>query len=860
MRRLGAIGLCLLILAPAIPSAVDAKSRPDAGPKPLSVCQDSNGVRRVADLDVILLMDNSKSLETTKKGARPTDPDGLRFRAVRDLLVSLEGLKKGSSQQKGVPINFGMISFGSKAQIEIPIQPLGDANSLADEVKSTLPALQQVTDYIGALKRAMEVLSKRPAENCKFLVWFTDGQFESSEIAVNDRDRARKIAAQANRLQEEVCSSGGLADQFHDARINTFVLVLRPSKTDERLDVSYGAMQAITGAYGEGEVPADVAKGKRGDLCGNIATRDHLGEILVAEDASSIARKVPTIANIIDDWDEVTACPVSSEDDVMPAMPAARHLAKLSFTAYEKGRSLDNLGDAVIIDVAGKEHPFSDYLTKDSSSEFEQKYSFNASAIKELNQGWTFAIKSGEVGWCVQMLAQKFEIEFTSDDSQPVREVSPGDLLTPEDIASFTYRTAAGAPIRDVNAARSESSEVTAFLEIDPTKELFKEPMPVTVRQLKVPLVLCEKIALTAAEPMPKERAMAASCDIDTSNTTLGTVKLSLVQGDSLGAENCGSSLGLVLAPQGGPWDPAMTGAGEVDHKKGAATVHVVLKAKGRSASCKSLDGTNLSIDYSSGTQVEPITVPVIVDVEWRKVPRAWVVGVLVALLLLLVILLNLLLLRLLTRSGSLLPRFGMDAYEVPVLLVREPSGRVKLQLRDRSPVSTVTFDLGQKIVVEVAQDRRSASLRGGSRIRLVVKNAPVHRPLGQAYLTIESVKSARFWEAVAGGKGISPLAGTGAILHSPQPTGEQVEAIVTILLPRNEPDRQRYIREVLGMKLSNAIQDTATDVDWLGGAGGAPSAGTTTTPRVPTDAGAGINAGPQPPQPPRPPAPPPRA
>jgi hypothetical protein len=862
MRRL-LVGLGVLCSATVFSAGSAAHATAATGAKkPLSVCTDRNGTRRVADLDVVLLMDNSKSLETTKKGAKPTDPSGRRFTAVRDLLVSLEGLTKGTDGQKGVPINFGMISFGSRASVEIPIAPLEDANAVADEVKRTLPPLQQVTDYISALELAVAELTKRPAENCKFLIWFTDGQFESSEISRTDPERRTRIASQAAMLENKICAEGGLADQFHEARVNTFVLVLKPTNTDERLDVSYGAMQAITGAYGEDQVPSDVARGKRGDLCGDIAERDHLGDILVAEDASSIARKVPTIANSIDDWEPVTACPVSTDDEDMPKMPAARHLSKLSFTAYEKGTQLTSLDGATIVDSNGGSHPFATYMEKLSASEFEQKFRFNEAASTQLGQGWTFDIASGEAGWCVQMLPHRFEVEFTNDKIAPVREVSPGGLLTSADLDSLTYVTAEGSSLPSLADARSESSKVTALLDIDPTKKLFVKPLAVMVRQLTVPAVLCDRIALTADEPMPKQRAKAVSCDIDTSNTTLGTVRLSMVVGEQLETDGCSATFGLSVTPAGRQWKPGTSVLETLDHPKGAATFHVVMKSDSRQATCKSQEGNFVVIDYSQDGTDKAISVPVVVDVEWRKVPIAWVVALVTAIILALVILVNLLLMRVLARSSSLIPRFGIDAYEVPVLLVKEASGRVAVTQRDRTPVSQLVFDLGRKIVIDIAADRRSATLRTGSGSRLRVRIPPLHRPFGQSVLSIDSGRTARYWQAVAGGRGISPLARSGVILHSPQPSRDGVEAIGMVLMPTGGTDRQRLIREALGARLSSAIQDTVTDPDWFGGAGSVdtsapgqrhqpnPMPGDAGDPRVDDDPRA---------EPPPPPPPPPR-
>ena len=97
-------GLMAPLAAPVAHGATGGSS------KPLSVCTDAEQKPKSGDIDVLLLMDNSKSLESKKNGNTPTDPDGKRFTAVGDLLGSLGSLTESTESQKGVTINFGMIS------------------------------------------------------------------------------------------------------------------------------------------------------------------------------------------------------------------------------------------------------------------------------------------------------------------------------------------------------------------------------------------------------------------------------------------------------------------------------------------------------------------------------------------------------------------------------------------------------------------------------------------------------------------------------------------------------------------------------------------------------------------------------
>ena len=802
------------IIAPlAAPVAHGAAS---SSSKPLSVCTDVAGKPKSGDIDVLLLMDNSKSLNSKKDPKSSTDPEGKRFLAVEDLLESLGSLTESSRSQKGATINFGMISFGRLARKEIDFKKLDSRNSrtIAEEVKKTLPPLEQVTDYVTALKLALKMLDDRPSANCKFLVWFTDGQFESQEIPKTDDDRIEKIKKQADALKDEVCKKDGLADLFHTARINTFVIVLKPTKTDGRLDASYGAMQAITGAFGTDQVPKAVAAGNRPDLCGNISDRDHIGDVLIAEDASSIARKIPTIGNRIDGWETVGVCPISSDSADMPRMPAARYLGGISFTAYDKGIELASLERSKIVDHEGRNRVFGEYLVKEkSSSSFERKFTFNDAAIKDLQQGWTFKIDAGEAGWCVQILPQKFVVKFTDTS---VVEVTPGRLLTTKDLANITYGTAdvERKPLL-IDEARIAPGKVDGFLDIDPTDKLFEKPIPVEVQQLTVPSVSCSEIVFVAAgENMPSNRKKSEDCVIDTSMTNLGSVEVQVVQGDSLSEPACSANLGIVETEPTAEWTDSLTTGTSLVLPKSKKRIHVVLSFEGRNARCKSQGDSSLKLKF--GTDQSQI-IPISIDVRLEKVVRWWLRALVAFVILLLVALMNLWLLRIMAGKSSRMSRFGVDAYEVPITIRKNSSGRVEAVLRDGSSPMSHRFDLEMRSSIQVATNGLAASLNKGSFSKLQVIVPPLLKPFDEPSLTLVSSGPVIYWESVNSGKGLSPMARSGVILHSPEKSGESVNVIATFLLPSSGLDRQMFVREVLASRIVSTLQNTLLDGRWFG-------------------------------------------
>jgi len=815
LARILAVGL-ILAIAPVVARGYEADAASDEGA--LSVCTDVDGRQKTGPIDLLLLLDNSKSLNTS--GGNATDPENRRFDAIRDLLVSLDQVSQGDDEQQGVDINFGLVSFGSVATEQIPLSPLSDPDRLSSIIRQKMPndRQEQVTNYVSALGKAAEILAARPTENCRLLVWFTDGQFESSEISREDPERQKRVEEQAKYLKARICGREGLADVFQGLRINTFVLVLRPTRTDARLATSYGAMQAITGAL---RVPETVEKESAGDLCGDLSSRVHLGDILIAEDASTIARKIPTMANAVGGWTPATVCPITLQGEV-PEMPAARHLAKISFTAYEKGAELESLEGSRIVDASGQEYPFSEYLKIESASAFEQKFTFTTEAQETLGQGWKFDIENGENGWCVQILHQRFTIRFTNDASEPVAEERPGNLLTDGDKASLIYAKddQQKTPIASVETARAETDRIVAFLNIDPTGEIFDKPIPVAVKQLSTPSIGCESLSLVVdpATSMPKSRRLTTSCEIDTQYTTLGEIAVALRVGESFKNPNCNAELGIVETVVGEDPGPNLNPASELTHAQGAKSLHLILSANGRSARCATQSDAAIEITYEVKGQRQTTAIPVKVDVSWLRVPSRSVVALITTLLIVLAGLVNLIIMRLIARRASKMPASGVYAYEVPSRLVLSPGGRVQMTARDGSDLGAHRFELSNQIALRLNKSRTEAILNGGSRSRLQVKQPPLHRPFRSAVLVLDSPTTAFYWKSLDEAVGLSPLSTSGVIIHSPRHVENSIEATVTLLVPALGANRNELVRSLLSARATSVVQAAATEDGWFGG------------------------------------------
>jgi hypothetical protein len=803
--------------APTATSAQDQKT------KPLKVCQNDDGTPKRGAIDVVMLLDNSRSLTTPEN---PTDPKGLRFDAIRDLLNALDDVSSSEDGETAITINFGLVSFGKNATVQIPLAPLESPDEVDKTIRKKLPnnrnLQEKTTDYVRALETAIAILENRPETNCKMLIWFTDGQYESDELREDDDDFVKKSFEQASELRRKICGTKdkpGIADRMQALPINTFVLVLKPSTKGVRLEASYGAMQAITGST---VIPPGITSDS--DMCGNPADRDHLGDILVADDAASIARKIPTIGNTIDGWQPVRICPLETDGDTMPKMPAARHLKSMSFTAYGSNTTLKSLSSLRILDGNGKSYEFSEFLQpiERRRSNFEERYTFNKKADETLNFGWTFSLGTSEKGWCVQVLHREFSVRFTDSG---VIDATRVKRLTPKDVSEIKYRVAGTEEYLDnAEDARQSSKQVLGFLDIDKENEVYKDPIPVKVEQLNIPLLDCNEFDFSVkGQDMKDNRIERRQCVIKTTNSTLEAVQIEAIAGPNLSTKGCDAELLVAQTEVGQDLDESATFIknlpNKLTHKKGEKSLHLVLKFNNGEAKCQNNSNggaeSETVVRFAFGSS-KPIEIPVVTNIDLRQKPDKRFVFALAFGSLLIVVLLNLLLMRWLMSKSARISRAGVDAYEVPVLIRKGSDGRLEVRLADGSASMTHVLELDRKIALRVSEDGRSAVLNGGSRSKLKVVLPALYQPFGDALIVIDSPKAALYWQQQMNRRGLQPHIKAGLVIHSPARNGEAVQATATFLLPSQGLDRQTFIRDVLGSRISMALQSLLAEPDWF--------------------------------------------
>jgi hypothetical protein len=376
-----------------------------------TICKDVNGIVKEGELDVLLLLDNSKSLSRS-------DERGQRFDAIDQLLESL-----AASERKNSKNNFGLITFGQSTKEIIGLKEITPntyksiGELIRDEVPNSLKDQEKLTDYVAALNEAFLILKSRPPSNCKFVIWFTDGVFDLSDSPnpINDK-------IDASKLQDAVCGESGLAKKFQSIPINTFVVFLDPGDTtnyEGRLRASQDAMQAITGDaepnfYGESDrkvkEPCELGK--------------HLGEVFPVDEAGKLKgffRDFGPIANggisITDD------CP-SIGGLVSKPLPNAEIIEWIAITSHTNEPPDLSKFDVLINGQQGK---FLDYFEKLGASRQVSPYFEVKSDMRlKLAAGWKLKTDVSQ-SVCLFAKARDMKFRIRNGDTQ-IEVIEPKSL------------------------------------------------------------------------------------------------------------------------------------------------------------------------------------------------------------------------------------------------------------------------------------------------------------------------------------------------------------------------------------------------------------------------------------------------
>lgn len=484
---------------------------------PLQVCVDQISKKPLTgDIELMLVMDNSLSLKTN-------DPDGLRFSQVRTLLKSVHD--RISKSRKPRAVRFSLITFANRAIAEIPLAEAVVLNaenlkSVGDEVESAAPGNQKNTDYVAALQKALEEMKNAPSQNCRVIVWFTDGAYWPSGGAKN--------STEGGDLREAVCESGGFSEALRSLNINIFPLYIEPKIPDEKEDptASRDVMAHLTGDQNVFEKNPY----QPGAPC--RTQQSHVGEVLTASNVNQLGQFFADLPNIIEGGVPV-ACPTKEGQVESKPLPAGRYVAQISIVKYAATGKELSPGDLVARQPDGSEQSLSDYYLGENG-----RYEATDKAL-ELKSGWI--IKGSGEEHCIRAFVReglavqirKFGnttelIPFGSSKKWLVGE----DLLSPSnDSVLPIVRIGADAscePLKgfttDVgglnDAFEKLSSRGGGVICVDPSdSQVFPKGVSINVAREGEPLIDCDAISIRrggAKEYVRGDRTeQSTTCKID---------------------------------------------------------------------------------------------------------------------------------------------------------------------------------------------------------------------------------------------------------------------------------------------------------------------------------------------------------
>lgn len=707
----------------------------------LELCRDAAGELRAGAFDVLLLIDDSGSLAATRT---PTDPDGIRFEAIR---VLLEGLGRMGENDRAV--NVAAVSFGAQFDILLPFQELrsSDVGTIVADIERSATGRQLLTDYIMGVGRGVDMLADRPADNCRILVWFTDGEHDVSNSQSSTAD-----AADAEGLRQAFCRAGGLRERVRDQGINTFVLLLNPpGSRPVSLEASQDVMQVITGDRSP-EFPGAGAEARTpsGDCSGTLGPQT--GLILPVSEAGQLPGLFADLPNIIDGGVAPIACPYRVGDVDTGPLPDGHLIEWISLTDYQAGNqpvapTLTNL-EVVVSDERIRADKI---LEEFSVSAPSARFRVRAEARDQLIAGWTLRVTDAQ-NLCLRISAVVPQFRISTTDPQIValrpdglptrlfetdqlqfRSVPDGETLTLQE--ALRVVRVAGRLRVEHGGIFNERSAIPAAIVIDGAPV---QGDGCTAVQIPAPgtFVANSIRGSDRVVEAPEKPLRSSSCMV--TPATIG-------DGGVLDWERTLQQLNdESFACRVGDWTVFVDGeqvtTGSLTLVAGRPAVEVELRSGAPPANSE-LDCTGVAVEpIQLVWQGRPAEIPVTLSIAWLKRSNPLIAAAIATPLVLLIILLSLGLLWLIND------RF-MRPPDPSKLWGFEAEGRLKVDERGLFTIRWQGDATAIKVTSEMLQKVTSHE-RGGLRTerltRLARKMPPIHRPLAEPVLELETADQAR--------------------------------------------------------------------------------------------------------------------
>jgi hypothetical protein len=795
-----AISILAIIGFVVIPSANAAT--PQNASENIDICPGVDEAR-INQVDILILLDNSLSLST----GPTTDKNGQRFDALETMFESIwGGIQNEGEAATRVDVNVSLMAFaqttrfgfsdGQTGIVDLE-KDISDPSGLADEIKSKLPndVQQGGTNFINALNDARDFLDSKPATNCKFLIWFTDGVFDYDDAQLKD---GKTESDYLNSLSKDTCDESGWPQELRDSHVNTYVVLLGdPAELKKKKENFQETLDLMAQITGDRTIPSELGEVQRcpGDVPSVV------GEIF-SVDKDEIGKLKPVFQRIgvaITGPGGDIYCPTPNIPSLItPALPDSKFIKSISLISLDL-QPLPKLIDIQVLTSEGETKQISDFFTeKDVSS--TTKTTFSPLANSVLLKGWKISLLANFQGYCLMATyVDPPTVRITKLGDNPARPVQTGNLLTEEELGQvvFRYKGDAEGETKVVTPDEIMAQEITAEyknrltaeLEIEavPSSPIFGSKFPINV-EIDKPMPdfgACLSPWVFESDRNPKTGDTPSNRSFKTPECSVST--LGLAEGNELGIsiaplvselknlKGCEVIEPLLLI------DGESVGTTYTLPIERNAQVGLIFKVGSKSTDCALTAFSGMEFTYGNPSTTESALITSAFTFE--EPPNPWWVRFVTAGLVLVAMLLSLLLLRLISSALAVMPdRSKIYSYEALIEIGLSQFGQVS---------ATVNGE-------DVSSYKPSASelkppLASSSKSTLVLQKIKLDRTLGnffrpfsEATAEVQNSSEASYWQK-SGSGGLAVPFRKAVIISKPEggvSSQGSIVARVTILVP----------------------------------------------------------------------------
>ena len=677
---MGAIGVLISVLFTGLlPFSYVGPSSPatrvQAADSTLQVCVDKEGKPLTGDIELMLVMDNSKSLKNN-------DSKNVRFSQVETLLKTVHDRISVSKNPRAV--KFSLISFAGSARVVIPRSEaivLTDSNigDVKRQVEKAAPGDQENTDYVKALQTAIYEM-KGKSENCRVIVWFTDGAYWP--------EGGGKNTDEGGDLRDAVCGANGISQKLRDGNINIFPLYIEPEEFNPKEDptASQDVMAHLTGdenAFGEDPYMA-------GEPCDG-ALPSHIGEVLAASNVNQLGQFFADLTNIIDGGEPV-ACPTKNGLIDSKPLPAGRYVSEISIVKYSvDGEELEP-EDLLAVQPDGESRSLGEffegengrYVAKDAARELQLGWKIQGSGSEHCirafaREGIAVQIKkSGNNSDLIPIGPEKVWLEG-EDLTSPDDDVEPPVVRLGDDANCQTNSGFTTDP-SGLDAAFNNEPEIGfGIICVDPSgSKVFPRGIIIAVTREGQPLISCDGLELRreGSDEFVKlgENEKSNTCKIDFNNS------------GSTFNENISSFNEVFSGSIAGCNIDANNSAIDSSEQDGVISVsfRVVLERNERT-NCN-INDAEIRFDYlGANGELKTGSIPASIVLDLQPEPDRLAALIATILTVLTLVGLALVILRRMTVSAAaFLPSNKMCAAKFDGIASKSPDGRIGLRIENR--------------------------------------------------------------------------------------------------------------------------------------------------------------------------------